>query len=84
MFEKLIDDGNTYKDLLTITNYIVKRVKDRNFIDENDNEIKNKYGYFKRSITSNINKFKNYSEVLNSEDDFDWLSDFDNEEEIDF
>lgn len=83
LFEKLIDDGNTYKDLLTITHYIIKRVKDRNFIDENDNEIKNKYGYFKSSITSNINKFKNYSEDLYSEDDFDWLSDFDNEEEID-
>jgi len=58
-------------------------VKERNFIDENDNEIKNKYGYFKSSIISNINKFKNYSEDLYSDDEFDWLSDYETEEEID-
>ena len=80
MFEKLIDEGNTYKDLLTITHYIIKRVKERNFIDENDNEIKNKYGYFKSSIISNINKFKNYSEDLYSDDEFDWLDDYEMEE----
>lgn len=83
LFDKLIDEGNTYKDLLTITHYIIKRVKERNFVDEYDNEIKNKYGYFKSSIISNINKFKNYSEDLYSDDEYDWLNDFENEEEID-
>jgi len=83
LFDNLIDEGNNYRDLLTITHYIIKRVKERNFIDENDNEIKNKYGYFKSSIISNINKFKNYSEDLYSDDEFDWLSDYETEEEID-
>lgn len=79
LFEKLVEDGNTYKDLLVITHYVIKRVKERHFVDENGNEIKNKYGYFKSSIISNINKFENYPDELFTDDedilDYDWLND---------
>ena len=56
LFENLIYDGNEYKDLIQIIHYIVPRVINRNFKDEEGNIIENKYGYFKNSIESNIRR----------------------------
>lgn len=56
LFNNLLEEGNSYKDLITIIHYIVTRVIRRDFKDENGNDIINKFGYFKNSIINNINK----------------------------
>lgn len=56
LFNDLLEEGNSYKDLITIIHYIVSRVIRRDFKDENGNDITNKFGYFKNSIINNINK----------------------------
>lgn len=81
LFEKLLQD-NSYKDLLTISNYIVNKVKGRRFKDENDNEIINKYGYFKNALIDNINRFSNEQEELWGDDEYDWLNDDSEEMEL--
>lgn len=77
LFQELLNEGNNYKNLLTITHYIINRVKDRNYMDENDMPIQNRFGYFKNSILSNISKFNNYPNELYPElDDYElWNSD---------
>ena len=71
LFENLLADDNSYKDLIYIINYIVPRVVKRNFEDEDGNIIENKYGYFKSSIESNIHKLKNPIDNLwNFDDEF--------------
>ena len=55
--EVLID--NDFKDIVIISHYIISRVIDRNFRDEDNNIIENKFGYYKESLFSNIRKFKN-------------------------
>ena len=54
----LID--NSYKEIITIINYIVPRVLSRGFKDENGKYITNKFGYLKNSIYSNIEKLNSY------------------------
>ena len=56
LFEQLLEEGNTYKDLVQIVQYIIPRVVNRKFKDEEGNIIENKFGYFKNSIISNINR----------------------------
>lgn len=75
LFEDLLTDGNSYKDLICIIHYIVPRVVKRNFEDEDGNIIKNKYGYFKSSIESNIHKLNNPIENLWDYDE-DLFNDF--------
>lgn len=77
LFEKLLDDGNEFQDLLKIVHYIVPRVVSRNFKDEDGKDIENKFGYFKSSIISNINKFNIDIDIddLWGEDEYDWLND---------
>lgn len=76
-FEDLIKQGNSYRTLITIVNYVVTRVLDRKFIDEEGYPIKNKFGYLKNAINSNIYKLNNPidSENLFNPDDYDWLND---------
>ena len=76
-----------------MTNYIVQSIKDRKFKDENYNDIENKYTYFRSSLLSNINKFKNMPDKLFDDfdvgeveekkniEEWDWLND--NEEDLD-
>ncbi len=83
LFEELMKEGHNYKDLLIMSNYIISRTKERNFKDENDNDIQNKYGYFKYSLLSNIKKFENVSDSLYEDDelfDYDWLNDQEKED----
>ena len=63
----------SYKDLLTIENYVLKHIKDNNQMDEEGNEIKNKFGYFKESMLSNIKKFEHEDSF--NDDEYDWLND---------
>jgi len=56
LFEQLLKEGNTYKDLVQIVHYIIPRVLERKFKDEDGNHITNKFGYFKNSIIGNINR----------------------------
>ncbi len=69
LFDKLLANGNEYKDLLTIIHYIIPRVLQRNFFDEDGKKIENKFGYLKNSIISNINKLNNLSNELWGEDE---------------
>ena len=75
LFNNLLKDGNSYKDLLTYIHYIIPRVVSRGFKDEEDNPIENKFGYFKNAIISNINKLNNQPDELWKEDDL-FLDDF--------
>ena len=68
-FNKLIENGKSYIDIYSAIHYVVPKVISRNFIDEEGNEIKNKFGYLKTSIESNIRKFESYDEELYPEDD---------------
>ncbi len=69
LFEQLLEEGNSYKDLVQIVHYIIPRVLDRKFKDEDGNSINNKYGYFKNAIESNLYKLKNPIENLWDFDD---------------
>ena len=78
LFEDLINDNNSYKDLIQIIHYIIPRVIKRDFKDEDGNIIENKFGYFKSSILSNIKKFENIQDDVNESNDifhYDWLND---------
>ena len=55
LFKELLKD-NSYKDLVQIIHYIVSRVVNRQFKDEDGKFIKNKFGYFKNAIIGNINR----------------------------
>lgn len=53
LFNNYINNGYSYRELLGAIHYIVPRVISRDFIDEEGNEIKYKYGYFKNVIECN-------------------------------
>lgn len=59
LFNQLLEEDNSYKDLIQIVHYIVTRVVNGNFKDEDGNIIENKFGYFKNAIISNIKKLHN-------------------------
>lgn len=75
LFSNLLSEGNSYRQLLVVVQYTTSRVIERNFIDENGYEIKNKFGYLKNSIYSNLNKLNNQPENLYDDDEYDWLND---------
>ena len=84
LFEDLLLEGNDYRDLFNMTNYIILKTKERDFKDENNNEISNRFGYFKNSLISNINKFKNMPDsIYESDDDYDWLNDMSEDKVLD-
>ena len=68
LFNDYINNGYSYRELLGAIHYIVPRVRSRDFIDEEGNEIKNKYGYFKNAIESNFNKLNNLGKELYPDD----------------
>lgn len=69
LFEKLLED-NSYRDLMTMIHYIVPRVISNKFKDEEGNDIKNKFGYFKKAINQSIYRF-NLDDDLYKEYDYD-------------
>lgn len=68
MFENYLEGGYSPKELLGAIHYITPRVMNRNFVDEDGNEIKNKYGYFKNAMESNFRKLNSYSQELYPDD----------------
>lgn len=64
-----MEEGNSYNDLVQIVHYIIPRVVNRKFKDEDGNSINNKYEYFKNAIESNLYKLKNPIENLWDFDD---------------
>ena len=76
-FEELLKD-NSYRELIRVFNYVTSKVIERDFIDEEGYEIKNKFGYLKSSMISNINRFRNMPDELYSDNDienYNWLDD---------
>lgn len=70
-FKELISNGYTYKQLYSCVHYVASKVVSRDFLDEEGNNIKNKFGYFKNSINSNFAKFENRQHELYPEDEND-------------
>ena len=77
LFNQLLDDDNSYQDLIQIIHYFVPRVVKRNFKDEDWNIIENKFGYFKNSIISNIHRLNLDIDDLWEDDELDNYYNFD-------
>lgn len=77
LFKNLLNEYDT-SDILMILHYIIPRVLDRDFVDENGEKIVNKFGYLKNSILNNIIKLKNNDLLWDEE--LGWFKD--NEEDI--
>ena len=73
LFNQLLEEDNSYQDLIQIIHYIVPRVVKKNFKDEDGNVIENKFGYFKNAIISNINKLNMNIEDLWGEEELEDL-----------
>ena len=58
LFKDLLRQYN-FTDIVTITHYITSSVVKRHFLDEYDDIIDNKFGYLKKSIINNIDRFNN-------------------------
>ncbi|MCX4364413.1 MAG: hypothetical protein OSJ70_01380 [Bacilli bacterium] len=74
LFKKLLNDYKV-SDILIILHYIIPKVLDRNFIDENGDVIANKFGYLKASILNNIDRLKNNQLIW--DDELGWFTDID-------
>ncbi len=72
LFENLLNEYEI-SDLLMILHYIIPRVLNRDFIDENGEKITNKFGYLKNSILNNITRLKNNELVWDEE--LGWFKD---------
>ena len=72
LFENLLNEYEA-KDLLMILHYIIARVLDRDFVDENGEKIENKFGYLKNSILNNIARLKNNE--LEWDEELGWFKD---------
>ena len=72
LFENLLNEYET-KEILTILHYIIPRVLDRDFVDENGEKIANKFGYLKNSILNNIDRLKNNE--LEWDEELGWFKD---------
>lgn len=56
LFNYYLSNGRSYQELFSSIHYIVSRVIERKFKDEEGNDIENKYGYFKNALESNFQK----------------------------
>lgn len=72
LFNNYLSNGFTFGNIISSIHYIVPRVVNRKFIDEDGKEIKNKYGYFKNAFESNISKFNNMPDELYPEKNDDY------------
>lgn len=79
LFENLLNEYET-SEILMILHYIIPRVLDHDFIDENGEKIANKFGYLKNSILNNIVRLKNNEIEWNEE--LGWFKDVEEEIEI--
>lgn len=68
LLREILSEYN-YNDIARINAYIVRAFISHKGKDENDNNIINKFGYYKESLLNNINR-------LNNIDDIDWFEDY--------
>ena len=64
LFNEFLQKGKSYKQLYSVLHYIVDRVKSRNYIDEEEKEITNRFGYFKSALESNFSRFDHMPDEL--------------------
>lgn len=79
LFEEVLKE-NDFKDIAIISHYIISRVVDRKFRDEDNNIIQNKFGYYKESLLSNIRKMKNNE--IEWDDELGWFKELEEANEI--
>lgn len=79
LFEEVLEE-NDFKDIAIISHYIISRVVDRKFRDEDNNIIQNKFGYYKESLLSNIRKMKNNE--IEWDDELGWFKELEEANEI--
>lgn len=72
-FDELLKEGHSYRELLDDCSYVISRLESRNYLDENNNKIKDKFNYLKSSIISRIERINSF----NSDDEYNWLEDDD-------
>lgn len=72
LFNNLLNEYET-SDILTILHYIIPRVLERDFVDENGEKIVYKFGYLKQSILNNIERLKNNDIIWDEE--LGWFKD---------
>ncbi|MDD2208546.1 MAG: hypothetical protein PHU45_04255 [Bacilli bacterium] len=70
MYDNLLEDDNSYRDLLIISDYVITRVIKNNFQDEHGKIITNKFGYLKESINGNIRRLNVDLDDLWETDDY--------------
>ena len=73
MFEKEIIKGHNAKELFSAIHYIVPRVIERDFKDEDGEKIENVYGYFKSALESNFEKLNSMNKEQLFEDDCSFI-----------
>ena len=76
LFDELLNKYE-YKELVTINHYIIPRVIERDFCDEDGEKIENKFGYFKSAILNNIDKLR--GNELEWDDEIGWFKEKDND-----
>lgn len=81
LFKQLLKQYD-FTDIVTITHYITSSVVKRHFFDEYDNKIDNKFGYLKKSITNNIDRFNNNE--IEWDEELGWFKEPEPEYERDF
>lgn len=72
LFETLLNEYET-SEILMILHYIIPRVLNRDFVDDNGEKIANKFGYLKNSILNNIDRLKNNE--LEWDEELGWFKD---------
>lgn len=83
-YDKLFKDllaKYDFNDLVVIIHYIIPRVVSRNFLDEYDEPIENKFGYFKNAILNNIDKLINNE--IEWDDELGWFKEPEFDEDYD-
>lgn len=76
LFDELLNKYE-YKELVTINHYIIPRVIERDFCDENGEKIENRFGYFKSAVLNNIDKLR--GNELEWDDEIGWFKEKDND-----
>lgn len=75
LFDKLLSEYS-YKEIIKISHYVVDKVINGNFKDDEGNIIENKYNYFEVSMYSNIEKLESL-EQIEWDDEMGWYKDND-------
>ena len=69
LFQNKLEKGYTIQELFSAIHYIVPRVIEKDFKDEDGRKIENLYGYFKNALESNFEKLNNIGEEQLFEND---------------